>query len=101
MRSMLCALFVSIMHQRVLLLMFACLICHCALYIKLMKWNIPLELLNVLINWYSRCDAFVNWNGFFARVFRTLGGVRQGGVLSPLLFAVYVDDIIGQLKDSG
>jgi len=26
---------------------------HCALYIKLMKWNIPLEFLNVLINWYS------------------------------------------------
>ena len=74
---------------------------HCALYLKLMKRNTPLEFLNVLINWYSRCDAFVNWNGTFSRVFRTVCGVRQGGVLSPLLFAVYVDDLIGELKGSG
>ena len=24
-------------------------------------------------------------------------GIRQGGVLSPFLFAVYVDDLIGEL----
>jgi len=58
-----------------------------------MKRIIPLEFLNVLTNWYSRCDAFVDLNGIFFRVFRTLCGVRQGGVLSPLLFAVYVDDV--------
>ena len=28
-------------------------------------------------------------------------GVRQGGVLSPLLFAVYVDDLIAKLRCSG
>jgi Reverse transcriptase (RNA-dependent DNA polymerase) len=32
---------------------------HCALYLKLMNRKTPVELLNVIINWYSRSDAFV------------------------------------------
>jgi len=28
-------------------------------------------------------------------------GIRQGGILSPILFSVYVDDLIGQLRASG
>jgi len=28
-------------------------------------------------------------------------GVRQGGVLSPFLFAVYVDELIERLRASG
>jgi len=33
--------------------------------------------------------------------FAVLCGVRQGGVLSFALFALYVDDLVSQLKDSG
>ena len=34
-------------------------------------------------------------------LFAVLCGVRQGGVLSPALFALYVDDLVSQLRDSG
>ena len=30
-----------------------------------------------------------------------MGGVKQGAVLSPILLAVYMDDLYLQLKDSG
>jgi len=73
---------------------------HYGLYLKLMKRNIPQRFLMVLINWYSKCYAAVRWNGVFSRVFDISCGVRQGGVLSPILFAVYVDDIIVNLRES-
>ena len=34
-------------------------------------------------------------------IFSTTNGVRQGGVLSPLLFAVYIDVLINELERSG
>jgi len=33
--------------------------------------------------------------------FETMCGVRQGGILSPLLFAVYMDDLIDDLRKCG
>ena len=41
------------------------------------------------------------WNGVFSADFFVNCGVRQGGILSPLLFNVYVDELIDSLSDSG
>ena len=30
-----------------------------------------------------------------------LNGVKQGGVLSPVLFGVYIDGLLATLKDAG
>ena len=36
----------------------------------------------------------------YSEVFRTKMGVRQGGVLSPKLFAIFVDDLLNELEST-
>ena len=40
----------------------------------------------------------VSWNGAQSRSFSCSNGVKQGGVLSPLLFCVYVDELLVRLQ---
>ena len=63
--------------------------------------GVPPCLLAVISNWYSKLSAVVRWNHVFSDKFKVSGGVRQGGVLSPVLFNLYVDELIEQLEDSG
>ncbi len=41
------------------------------------------------------------WNGAKSHAFTTINGVRQGGVLLPLLFNVYFNEKIHKLVNSG
>ena len=41
----------------------------------------------------------VKWNEFLSGSFSASNGVKQGGVLSPLLFTVYLDQLILALKE--
>jgi len=75
-------------------------ISHFALYNNLMKRGVPKCFINILISWYSKCFACVKWNGVFSDKFSVIAGVRQGGVLSPKLFAIYIEDMIAELKGS-
>jgi exonuclease III len=67
---------------------------HDALFIKLMRRNIPSELLCIFESWFSQCYTCVKWFGFKSTFYQITIGCRQGGVLSPFLFAVYLDDVV-------
>jgi len=73
---------------------------HHALFIKLIKRQFPLELLCLLEKWFSSCFTCVKWYGIKSTFYVVNIGVRQGGVLSPLLFAIYLDDIVKNICSS-
>ena len=67
---------------------------HHGLFIKLMKRRIPNKLLSLLENLFKDCLTCVKGENLYSNAFSLEFGVRQGSVLSPFLFAVYlVDDL--------
>jgi len=50
--------------------------------------------------WYSKSFVIVKWNGCVSIPYQMFAGVRQGGALSPVLFAVYINNLIVALKKS-
>ena len=73
---------------------------HSGLFIKLMERNVPVLFLNIIISWYDGLQCRVKWGDNFSSWFHISAGVRQGGVLSPDFYSVYVNDLIVKLQDS-
>ena len=57
--------------------------------------------LKLLCYWYQHQSMYVKWGSTMSSKFQVTNGVRQGGVLSPLLFDVYVNELSELLNKSG
>jgi len=58
-------------------------------------------MLRVLINLNTNSCVRVAWGAITSDYFSVVNGVKQSAVLSPVLFCVYIDDLLLLLKKAG
>ena len=63
--------------------------------------GVPVILVRILCIWYRCQQLFIQWGKTKSSFFTISNGVRQGGILSPKLFSVYMDDLSNMLIRSG
>ena len=71
------------------------------LFGKLLDRKVPPIVVRTLIVVYEEQYAWVKWGGARSSLFSITNGTRQGSILSPALFAVYVDDLLQELRPGG
>ena len=70
---------------------------HWTLFAKLIETEAPLLIVRVLLFWYQKQQLCIKWGKSCSTYFTICNGVRQGGILSPRLFALYVNQLTNQL----
>ena len=73
---------------------------HAKIFRKL-RDKIPVIFVRILLVTYLGQKCFLRWNSKDFSLFSVQNGVRQGAVLSPILFSLYVNDLIEVLRASG
>jgi exonuclease III len=71
---------------------------HWHLFSKLMNRKLPYIIIRLLMKWYTTQSFIIQWEGILSTNFNVSNGVRQGGVLSPILFNIYMDDLSNALN---
>ena len=76
------------------------LVWHAALWANMKKYNISTYLIRVIKNIYDKATIAVLFNSSIGDWFQTTAGVRQGSLLSPTLFNIFLERIMTfTLKD--
>ena len=56
------------------------------------------EMLKFICNWYENQTVCVKYNNSYSSSWKLGNGVRQGAILSPFFFAVYIDALIRKIS---
>ena len=63
------------------------------LFSKLLSRGVPKLIVRILMTWYTTQCFAVKWGSEISASFTVSNGVRQGGVLSPILYNVFICDL--------
>ena len=74
---------------------------HEGLFVKLHNKGLPMRIWHLLYTWYKNSSCSVAWNNATSASFPIHQGVRQGAILSPLLYSIFVDELLDLLSISG
>ena len=72
---------------------------HEALWATMRKYNINASIIRAIENLYDKAKSAVLFNGSRGEWFRTAVGVRQGCLLSPTLFNIFLERIMCEALD--
>ena len=74
---------------------------HWQLFNKLLNRHVPVFIISILVFWYSRQEMLISWGNSCSTKFRVTNEVKQGGILFPALFNVYMNNLSVSLNHSG
>ncbi len=67
----------------------------------LLDKGVPSCIIRILFDSYTRQYTYAMWGGVVSTCFNVANGVKQGGVLSPILFTLYIDTLLTRLRRIG
>ena len=71
------------------------------LFNLLIERGLPPVVIRALLDLYERQQLRTRWKGHTSNIFNTTNGIRQGGVISPILFCIYIDELLLRLERKG
>lgn len=71
---------------------------HAKLFFKMRQRGVPEYIVRILAYWYAHQLMQVKWGNKVSAPFGVSNGVRQGGILSPILFNLYMDELSERLN---
>ena len=72
---------------------------HNKLFMVMISKNVCPLILRLIVKMYNLNNARVKWSGYLSPVFAMRNGVKQGGVLSPYLFSLYLEPLISKVNN--